>query len=297
MVSENWKIQLPGAPDPTYVVVRNIDESVSEDEARKLFAFCGDIVEFDLQQENKDSKRALVKFRKLEEAKTALLLSGTEVHHREVFVQYLFPEFQEASHDTPPNYEQASRAVDTNYEGKPALYVAHELLAAGHLLGEQVLSRASRFDAKYRVTGRTQEQARSLDNQYKFSNYLQQWDDRFNISSRAKTAYDKVQSSSLGRKAIFTVNDAYQSALSLSRNAREIAERKRASGEKLFGKIPLPPAPSSMSRSSTSTGQAYVASPSGPSRSATGSSGPNNDYRSSPVAPNQPPTQYPNEKQ
>ncbi|KAJ2259462.1 hypothetical protein EV176_006888, partial [Coemansia sp. RSA 451] len=76
----------------------------------------------------------------------------------------------------------------------------------------------------------------------------------FKISDRAKVAYDKMQSNSLGKKAIFTVNEAYQSAIQMSNNAREIAKRKRAGGEKLFGTIPLPRASSTSSTSSANPG-------------------------------------------
>ncbi|KAI9499745.1 hypothetical protein BX070DRAFT_231538, partial [Coemansia spiralis] len=184
----------------------------------------------------------------------------------------LFP--QALSPSTPPTYatdsanQQPSASgspssrnpiEDANYEGKPALYVVHELLAAGYFVGEHVVSRASEFDSKYRVVNRTQEQARSLDNQYKFSAYLQHWDDKFKISQRAKDAYNKIQDHPVGQKVILTVNDAYQSALQLSQDAHKIADRKRAQNEQLFGKIPLPRSPTADKPQATASSPSYDA--------------------------------------
>ncbi|KAJ2802050.1 hypothetical protein H4R21_002568, partial [Coemansia helicoidea] len=76
-------------------------------------------------------------------------------------------------------------------------------------------------------------------------------------------AIDKMQGHPMGQKVLFTVKEAYQSALQLSKDARDIAERKRANDERIFGKFPLPRVPSSGSQSA---GQppAYVAPAAGP---------------------------------
>ncbi|KAJ2801046.1 Protein vip1 [Coemansia guatemalensis] len=292
MVSTNWNTKIPTTPDPTYIEVDHIALSADEKTVQEAFAFCGKIDSLELQKQENGYQRALIKFSTVEAAKTALLLSSVLINHEAIEVNPLFREAHPttppsgpgaAQGQQPPQISRSGTAADTNYEGKPALYVAHELLAAGHMLGERVLARASQFDAKYRVTDRTQTQARSMDNQYKFSSYLQQWDDKFKISNRAKNAYDKIQSNSVGQKFILTVNDAYQSALQLSKDARDIAERKRANDERLFGKIPLPRAPSSTSAGPSSTG------PSPQARTGT-------DYSSSPVPPTGAPEEHPNEK-
>ncbi|KAJ2752611.1 Protein vip1 [Coemansia pectinata] len=242
MVTVNWNTSIPSTPDATFIVVDSIALSATETNVRDFFAFCGPIEILELQKLESGSQRALIKFSNAEAAKTSLLLSNALINYEPIHVSPLFPSVS----GTPPppasgpSHEQ--RAAH-DYEGKPALYVVHELLAAGYLVGEHVVGRASEFDSKYRVTGRTTEQARSLDSQYKFSNYLQQWDDKFNITRRAKQAYDKFQSHPVGSKVVLTVNDAYQSALQLSQEAKDLAERKRANDEQLFGKIPLPPAP------------------------------------------------------
>ncbi|PIA16860.1 hypothetical protein COEREDRAFT_80915 [Coemansia reversa NRRL 1564] len=294
MVSKTWNTKLPETPDPTYIVVDHIALSADEETVRKFFAFCGNVDSLELQKQESGYQRALIKFDTAEAANTALLLSHALIHHEAIDVTPLFPEVSPATppsgpgaaqgQQQPPQVSRSGTAADVNYEGKPALYVAHELLAAGYMLGESVLARASQFDAKYRVSDRTQTQARSMDNQYKFSNYLQQWDDKFKISNRAKDAYNKLQSNSVGQKVILTVNDAYQSALQLSKDARDIAERKRTNDERLFGKIPLPRAPTSTSPGSSSTGK--------PAQPQSGS-----DYSSSPVPPTGAPEQYQNEKQ
>ncbi|KAJ2898717.1 Protein vip1 [Coemansia aciculifera] len=251
----NWKTSVPSSPyapeAATFIVVDNIALSATETNVRDFFAFCGPIEILELQKLESGTQRALIKFSNGEAAKTSLLLSNALINYEPIHVSSLFP-----SHSSSPgpaggeghaNEQQhaaaGNRGAPHDYEGKPALYVVHELLAAGYMVGEHVVGRASEFDSKYRVTDRTQEQARSLDNQYKFSNYLQQWDDKFKISSRAKQAYDKFQSHPMGSKVVLTVNDAYQSALQLSQEAKVLAEGKRARDDKLFGKIPLPPAP------------------------------------------------------
>ncbi|KAJ1725725.1 Protein vip1 [Coemansia erecta] len=281
MTAFTWNTSVPSNPDPTYIVVDNIALSATETNVRDFFAFCGPIDTLELKKQENGTQSALLKFGNVEAAKTSLLLSNALINYEPISVSPLFPQ---TSQGTPPPAGQsatsgstASRqahpsegAANTSYEGKPALYVVHELLAAGYLVGEHVVGRASDFDSKYRVTDRTHEQARSLDNHYKFSNYLQQWDDKFNISKRAKDAYTKVQSHPVGQKVLFTVNEAYQSALQLSNDAREIAERKRANDEKLFGKIPLPTAPradtgASSSSASASRSNAPAAGPVPPS--------------------------------
>ncbi|KAJ2129884.1 Protein vip1 [Coemansia sp. RSA 678] len=286
MVTINWKTQLPAHPDPRYIVVEHIHNSASEQEVRDFFSFCGSIQSIEMQPQDKEYNRALVVFEQEDAGKTALLLGDAHIKNVSIVVMPLHAQ----NADSPPNYEHATRAVDTDYKGKPALYVAHELMAAGYMLGERVLSRASHYDAKYQVSDRTQTQARSLDNQYKFSNYLQQWDDKFKISDRAKVAYDKMQSNPLGKRAIFTVNEAYQSAIQMSNNAREIAERKRAGGEKLFGTIPLPRASSTSSTSSANPGMSRA-----------GTTDRSHDYSGSPAPAQsnekqQSPGQYPDEK-
>ncbi|KAJ2580214.1 Protein vip1 [Coemansia sp. RSA 1836] len=258
----SWNTSIPSAPDATFIVVDNIALSATETNVRDFFAFCGPIEILELQKLESGTQRALIKFGNAEAAKTSLLLSNALINYEPIHVSPLFPSSQPSTTPPPPpaagaasgssQQQQQQRGASADYEGKPALYVVHELLAAGYLVGEHVVGRASEFDSKYRVTDRTQEQARSLDSQYKFSNYLQQWDDKFKLTNRAKKAYDKFQSHPVGSKVVLTVNDAYQSALKLSQEARELAERKRARDEQLFGKIPLPPAP----RASTSTNPA-----------------------------------------
>ncbi|KAJ1822887.1 Protein vip1 [Coemansia sp. RSA 2599] len=253
MAAFTWNTSVPSTPDPTYVVVDSIALSATEANVRDFFAFCGPIELLELKKQENGTQSALIKFGNVDAAKTSLLLSNAVINYEPITVS---PLFQNAMPATPPSHDasgssaaSAARQTDTSasaanasYEGKPALYVIHELLAAGHILGDHVVRRASEFDSRYRVTNRTQEQARSLDNHYKFSNYLQQWDEKFNISKRAKDAYTKVQSHPVGQKVMITVNDAYQSALQLSNEARQIAERKVANDEKLFGKIPIPAA-------------------------------------------------------
>ncbi|KAJ2042100.1 Protein vip1 [Coemansia sp. S2] len=240
MVTKSWNTSIPSAPDATFIVVDSIALSATETNVRDFFAFCGPIEILELQKLESGTQRALIKFGNVEAAKTSLLLSNALINYEPIQVSPLFPS---VSGTPPPPAAAGPSHEQRGYEGKPALYVVHELLAAGYLVGEHVVGRASEFDSKYRVTDRTTEQARSLDSQYKFSNYLQQWDDKFNISRRAKQAYDKFQSHPVGSKVVLTVNDAYQSALQLSQEAKELAERKRANDEQLFGKIPLPPAP------------------------------------------------------
>ncbi|KAJ2000050.1 Protein vip1 [Coemansia thaxteri] len=245
----NWKTELPSTPDPSYIVVENIALSATETNVRDFFAFCGPIEVLELQKLDSGTQRALIKFGTSDAADTSLLLSNALINYEPIHVSSLFPKSQPA-HAGEEASRNASDSQPSDYKDKPALYVVHELLAAGYMVGEHVVARASAFDAEHRVSDRTKEQARSLDRQYKFSNYLQQWDDKFNITKRAKEAYDKFQSHPVGQKVVLTVNDAYQSALQLSEEARKHAERKRAQDEQLFGKIPLPPAP----KPSTSAG-------------------------------------------
>ncbi|KAJ2782863.1 Protein vip1 [Coemansia javaensis] len=291
MTSIKWNTPLPATPDGTYVLVERIPLSASADTVREFFTFCGDITVLELQKNEAGFQSALIKFAAPEAAKTALLLSHALINHEAIEVMPLFPEAlppgtPPAAADAadnraaPPPAARAPTAADTNYEGKPALYVAHELLAAGYMLGERVLSRASEFDSKYRVTDRTQTQARSLDSTYKVTSYLHQWDEKFKISSRAKSAIDKMQNHPTGQKLMLTVNDAYQSALELSRDARDIAERKRANNERIFGKIPLPRSPSGTQQQQQQQPPQQQQQP----PAYTGSSAAN-DYSSAAVAP------------
>ncbi|KAJ1801394.1 Protein vip1 [Coemansia sp. RSA 2399] len=269
MVTTNWTTAIPTEPDSRYIQVEHISLSADESTVRNFFAFCGNIETLELKKEMDGTQRALIKFADAEAAKTSLLLTNAQINHEYISVSPLFPSAHPSAtppvYNTDPNQQAAAAAppplqaagssgrnpiVDANYEGKPALYVVHELLAAGYFLGEHVVSRASEFDSKYRVTDRTQSQARSLDSQYRFSSHLQSWDEKFNISRRAKDAYNKMQSHPVGQKVAFTVNEAYQSAMQLSQDARQIAERKRDHNEQLFGKIPLPNTPRSTSYSS-----------------------------------------------
>ncbi|KAJ1936240.1 Protein vip1, partial [Linderina macrospora] len=243
-VSVTWKTPVPTVPDATFVVIDNLALSATEANVRDFFAFCGTIQSLELQKTERGTQVGLIKFETADNAKTSLLLSNALINYEAITVHPLFPE---TNPETPPN-EPAARTTEPtptqpSSSGKPALYIVHELLAAGHVLGEQVISRASEFDAKHRITERSQQQARSLDSQYKLSDYLRQWDSKFNLTKRATDAYNKMQSHPTGQKVLFTVKDAYDSALELRNQAREIAERKRADGSPLFGKIPIPAAP------------------------------------------------------
>ncbi|KAJ2856719.1 Protein vip1 [Coemansia erecta] len=291
MVTTNWTTAIPTEPDSRYIQVEHIALSADENTVRNFFAFCGNIDTLELKKEMDGTQSALIKFADAEAAKTSLLLTNAQINHEYISVSPLFPSTHPPSippaYNTDPNQAapppplQASGSsdrnpiVDANYEGKPALYVVHELLAAGYFLGEHVVSRASEFDSKYRVTDRTQSQARSLDNQYKFSSHLQSWDEKFNISKRAKDAYNKLQSHPVGQKVAFTVNEAYQSAMQLSQDARQIAERKRDHNEQLFGKIPLPNTPKPTSNTS---GQQQQQPPAGPSGDNGGPASSGTDY-------------------
>ncbi|KAJ2819018.1 Protein vip1, partial [Coemansia furcata] len=215
MVTVNWNTSIPSAPDATYIVVDSIALSATETNVRDFFAFCGPIEILELQKQESGSQRALIKFSNAEAAKTSLLLSNALINYEPIHVSPLFAPGTPTAAATAGPSQGAEHRAPHDYEGKPALYVVHELLAAGYLVGEHVVGRASEFDSRYRVTDRTTEQARSLDSQYKFSHYLQQWDDKFNLTQRAKQAYDKFQSHPVGSKVVLTVNDAYKSALQL----------------------------------------------------------------------------------
>ncbi|ORX69756.1 hypothetical protein DL89DRAFT_257973 [Linderina pennispora] len=217
-VNVTWKTPVPTVPDATFVVVDNIALSATEDNVRDFFAFCGTIQSLELQKTERGTQVGLIKFATADSAKTSLLLSNALINYEAITVAPLFPE---TNPETPPN-EAVARSTEPapaqpSSTGKPALYIVHELLAAGYVLGEQVIARA--------ITERSQQQARSLDSQYKLTDYLQQWDNKFNLTKRATDAYNKLQSHPTGQRA------------------REIAERKRADGSPLFGKIPIPPAP------------------------------------------------------
>ncbi|KAI8323550.1 hypothetical protein GQ54DRAFT_237197, partial [Martensiomyces pterosporus] len=215
------------------VVVDGIALSATETTVRDFFVFCGTIESLELRKTESGTQSALLKFSSAESAKTALLLSNALINYEAIHVSPLFPDAAPSTppsgtRDVPQQQQPAAAGSAPDYSGKPALYIVHELLASGYLLGEHVVNRASEFDAKYRVTHRAQEQTRALDSQYKVSDYLTQWDNKFNITKRAQDAYAKIQSHPTGQRAIFTVKDAYNSAIQLHNDARQIAERKRA---------------------------------------------------------------------
>ncbi|KAG1457074.1 hypothetical protein G6F56_006691 [Rhizopus delemar] len=148
-----WSINLPEAPSPNYVVVKNISLESLEATVKEFFLFCGKITEFELKRDEEDEKHqiALIHFERESAAKTAVLLSNALVDDSHITASPYF--------DIPSSENE--RSVDANnaeqneaQEAKPKSRIAAEILANGYMLQDHVVAKGVEYDNKYNLTSR-----------------------------------------------------------------------------------------------------------------------------------------------
>ncbi|KAI9830565.1 MAG: hypothetical protein M1826_004591 [Phylliscum demangeonii] len=160
----------------TTVHVSNISHQTSEHEVRDFFSFCGKITSLSVTPTSDaadSTKSATVTFEKETAAKTALLLDNTQLGTSHVKVEAGPGLAQIAGGKTASSDD--SKDGDLEQEDKPRSRILAEYLAHGYVIGDSAIQKAIELDHTHGVSSR-------------FTHALQNFDDRFKATDRAKSA-------------------------------------------------------------------------------------------------------------
>ncbi|XP_018732807.2 binding partner of ACD11 1 [Eucalyptus grandis] len=146
IMTPNWTINVS---EIKTIKVSNISPNVSDRDVREFFSFSGDIQHVEMRRESESSQLAYVTFKEAQGADTAMLLSGATIADLCVSI-------------TPvDDYQLPPEALPSTPEKKPTIGgdaikkaedVVSSMLAAGFVLGKDVMARAKALDEQHHWT-------------------------------------------------------------------------------------------------------------------------------------------------
>ncbi|KAK9465595.1 hypothetical protein V1512DRAFT_265443 [Lipomyces arxii] len=209
------------------VVVTNIANDVSESQLSSFFSFCGKIDSIDLTKDG-DLQQAKIVFAQQEAAKTALLLSGTQLSSLKLDVNPLdhkSPEPSLSTNEAPASYS------DISQEDKPKSAIMAELLSHGFVLTDVAIEKSAEFDQTHGISSRFTNFVSSLDSKYGISTSAHSADDKYSISANAAAVestvlkyLDKALGTAPGVKVRKFYNDAFKTVADIRAEARRLAD-------------------------------------------------------------------------
>lgn len=258
----------------TTVHVSNISPDISEHDVREFFSFCGKISSISVTPssgEPNSPKSATVTFEKETAAKTALLLDNTKLGSSNVHVEAGQGIDQLASGKTATSGGDSSGKDDEELaqEDKPRSRILAEYMAHGYSIGDKTLQRALDLDKQHGISSR-------------FTAYLQQWDQKFHASDRAKSMdaaygvsgraqagwrglqsyFEKAMNTPTGQRLRAFYTQTEKQVLDIHNEARHLAELRKqeqggqsGSGGKDQSDAKVSPVPGTDKTTSSSTGQ------------------------------------------
>lgn len=198
-----------------------------------------------------ETKAAEVTFEKETAAKTALLLSNTQLGANHITVKSATGDAEDdGSHFT----KNADRDTDEiTQEEKPRARILAEYLAQGYVVGDAAIQRSIELDNTHGVSSRFLNTLQSLDAKYHASDRAKATDQTYGISQRANSLWSGLNSyfeaaanTPTGQKIVQFYSDGQKQVQEVHAEARRLADLKKeehggsayqASGlDRVFGK-------------------------------------------------------------
>lgn len=174
------------------VHVEGISSQTTEKEVRDFFSFCGKISNLSVNPTSNDSsssKSASVTFEKETAAKTALLLDNTQLGPAQVTVKSL------ERGDLPgSSKEEGHDEQDVAQEDKPRSRIIAEYLAHGYAISDKIIERALSLDKQHGVSNRFTATLQNFDNKFKASERAKVVDEKYAVSKSATNAWNSLSS-------------------------------------------------------------------------------------------------------
>ncbi|KAK7203955.1 actin cytoskeleton protein [Myxozyma melibiosi] len=157
------------------VVVTNISPEVTKAQLENFFSFCGKIDTTDITDAvdnttGAKTQTATVRFAEEEAAKTALLLTDTQLGSTKVVIEK--GEGLSGEGSAAATSAAGSDSDDVPQEAKPKAAVLAEIISHGYVLSDKALQHATELDQKHGISSR-------------FSKFLTDIDTKYNLSDRA----------------------------------------------------------------------------------------------------------------
>ncbi|KAF8021170.1 hypothetical protein BT93_G1564 [Corymbia citriodora subsp. variegata] len=198
------------------IKVSNISPNVSDGDVREFFSFSGDIQYVEMRRqgfkpttESESSQFAYVTFKEVQGADTAMLLSGATIADLCVSI-------------TPvDDYQLPPEALPSTPEKKPTIGgeaikkaedVVSSMLAAGFVLGKDVIARARSFDEQHHLTSSASATVTSIGGKIGLGERLgagttmvagkvKEMDERFHVSEMTRSALSIAEQIKAGGSA------------------------------------------------------------------------------------------------
>lgn len=224
----------------TTVHVSGIASSVSEDQVREFFSFCGKITSLSVTPSSGDpnaSQLAAVTFEKETAAKTARLLDNTQLGPTAVRVEAA----QSIDDIAGSQATAATDAKDENgqeieQEDKPRSRIVAEYLAHGYVVSDQAIQKAIALDQKHGFSSRFTSALNNFDRKYHATDRARGIDESYKITNTAATGlrglnsyFEKALGTPTGRR----VRDFY---MKTDKQVRDIHSEARRLADLKSGK-------------------------------------------------------------
>lgn len=233
------------------VEVRNIALATPDSEIKDFFSFCGKVTDIHVTN-NAENKSATVTFEKETAQKTALLLNNTQLGTSTITVTNPSGSNDDLSAAGAAQSDDRD-ADELTQEMKPRARILAEYLAHGYVIGDAAIERAIELDSQHQVTNKFVNTLQNLDQKYHATDRAKATDQSYGISAKGKnfltglnSYFEKATNTPTGKKLVnfYTasskqVQDIHTEALRLAELKKEAhggSAYKAAGLEKVFGK-------------------------------------------------------------
>jgi len=224
----------------TTVHVSGIASSVSEDQVREFFSFCGKITSLSVTPSSGDpnaSQSAAVTFEKETAAKTARLLDNTQLGPTAVRVEAAQSIDDIAgSHATTATDAKDENGHEIEQEDKPRSRIVAEYLAHGYVVSDQAIQKAIALDQKHGFSSRFHSVLNNFDRKYHATDRARGIDESYKITNTAASGlrglnsyFEKALGTPTGRR----VRDFY---MKTDKQVRDIHSEARRLADLKSGK-------------------------------------------------------------
>jgi len=216
------------------IIVTNVAPSITEQQISDFFSFCGKIDHISMEDTQSDlggsgkqkSKVAKITFEKKQAAETALLLHDTKLGPTNVIVQ--------ADPSAPTSKSSSSPSRDSGVlrqEDKPRSTIMAEMLSYGYLISDKATEKSTEFDREHGVSSKFSQFLQDLDDKYKLRERASATDDKFSVSEHVSNTksmlhryFEKAMDTPTGTKVRSFYEDSSKSAADIHNEARRLAD-------------------------------------------------------------------------
>lgn len=212
------------------VHVSGISSQTSEKDIRDFFSFCGKISSLtidDSKAEATPTKTATVTFEKETAAKTALLLDSTQLGPAQIHVS------TGSSTGTTSAKSGEHEDDEVTQEDKPRSRIVAEYLAHGYVIGDQAIQRAIALDQQHGVSNKFLSALQNFDQKFKVTDKAKVVDQKTNASGHATFAwntmasyYDQAVNTPTGQKLRTFYDQGNKQVMDVHNEARHLANLK-----------------------------------------------------------------------